>query len=152
MLEATHKYSNAALLSGSSGGSEEPQSDQGTESGHGASDERRSDEEKGASDAISEGDRSGSHRPQTPTQVTDDLISRYALAWELGQALDHLCKDKSAPVEDLEKMIAAARTAGLMESTLQAAIAKAEQRRESHADAPRNQNHSLAGESRCCLA
>ena len=54
----------AALLSGSSGGSEEEQSDQGTESGHGASDERRSAEEKGASDAVSEGDRSGSHRPQ----------------------------------------------------------------------------------------
>ena len=71
--------------------------------------------------------------------MTDSLISRYALAWELGQALDQLCADKSAPAEDLENMIAAARTAGVAESKIQAATAEAAQRRKGHADAPRNQ-------------
>ena len=103
--------------------------------GSNASDEQRSDKGKGTSDSTSEA------AGGTQTQITSSLIGRYALAWELGQALDHLCKDKSAPVEDLEKMIAAARTAGVTELTIQAAMAEAEQRRESHADAPRNRGN-----------
>ena len=58
---------------------------------------------------------------------------------ELGQALDQLCADKAAPAEDLENMIAAARTAGVAESKLQAAMAKAAQRRKGHAEDLRNQ-------------
>ena len=76
---------------------------------------------------------------ESKLQAAASLIGRYALAWELGQALDQLCADKSAPAEDLETMIAAARTAGVAELTLQAAMAEAAQRRGGHADAPRTQ-------------
>ena len=115
------------------------------------SEEQRSDKErgKGASDVASEA-TSGSHMTRTQTRMSGSLIGRYALAWELGQALDHLCADKSAPAEDLESMIAAAQTAGVMESTIQAAMAEAAQRRSSrfrnpqiYADAPRNQIRKL---------
>ena len=87
------------------------------------------------------------------TRMSVSLIGRYALAWELGQALDHLCADKSAPAEDLESLIAAAQTAGVMESTIQAAMAEAARRREGHADASRNQtrNFLLKGTAARCF-
>ena len=80
------------------------------------------------------------------------LVARRELRLELGQALDQLCADKSAPAEDLENMIAAARTAGVAESKIQAATAEAAQRRESHADAPRTQASKCVREARCCWA
>ena len=84
--------------------------------------------------------RRGSHT-DAPSQLrgTGSLIARQELRWEMAQALDLLCADKSALKDDLENMIAAARAAGVAESKLQEAMAEAEQRRESHADAPTSQ-------------
>ena len=72
------------------------------------------------------------------------------LRWETAQALDLLCADESAPAEDLETMIAAARTAGVAESKIQAATAEAAQRREGHANAPRTQTIKSTHKARCC--